>query len=107
MAQPPRMTLGIHDMIAIVTRGHMYDMEDLAWALETGAGYIGMIGSPRKISMIFKALMQKGFKKEMFNTVHSPIGLDIGAQTPQEIAVAVVAELIAYKYGKQFNAARI
>lgn len=100
MAYPPEMTLGIKDMIAIVTRGHSYDMQNLAWALKTGAGYIGMIGSARKGAMIFDALINKGYQKSRLTSVHTPIGLDIGAQTPQEIAVAIVAELIGYKHGK-------
>ncbi len=100
MAYPPQMELGPKDMIAIVTRGHMYDMQNLAWALDTKAGYIGMIGSRRKSAMIFEALMGKGVAKGRISQVHTPIGLDIGAQTPQEIGVAIVAELIAFKHKK-------
>ncbi len=100
MAIPPTIELGSKDMVAIVTRGHIWDMENLAWALNTGAGYIGMIGSRRKSGMIFDALLQQGFSKDRIRQVHAPIGLDIGAQTPQEIAVAIVAELIAFRHGK-------
>jgi xanthine dehydrogenase accessory factor len=87
-------------MIAIVTRGHLYDMENLQWALNTNAGYIGMIGSRRKSAMIFQKLMDRGFPLSRLSGVHTPIGLDIGALTPQEIAVSIVAELIAFRRGK-------
>jgi xanthine dehydrogenase accessory factor len=100
MAFPPLVAASRADMIAIVTRGHLYDMENLQWALNTNAGYIGMIGSLRKSTMIFQKLLYRGFSQSRLNEVHTPIGLDIGALTPQEIAVAIVAELIAFKRGK-------
>ncbi len=80
--------------IVIVTHGHLFDEECLGTALTTKAGYIGMIGSKAKIEHIFNALAKKGFSKRQLAAVHSPIGLDIGAETPEEIAVAIAAELI-------------
>lgn len=80
--------------IVIVTRSHQYDREVLEQAINTSAGYIGMISSKRKRAAIFEVLMAKGVKKERLEWVHTPIGLDIGAETPEEIAVSVVAELI-------------
>ena len=80
--------------IVIVTRGHQYDRECLEQALKTGAGYIGMISSRRKKEAIYTALMNAGIKKELLEQVHSPIGIDIGGETPEEIAVSIVAELI-------------
>jgi xanthine dehydrogenase accessory factor len=74
----------------------MYDKDDLEWALGTGAGYIGMIGSRRKVKIIFDSLMEKGVPEFKLSEVHSPIGIDIGAQTPAEIAVSIVAELISF-----------
>jgi xanthine dehydrogenase accessory factor len=81
--------------IVILTRGHQYDREVLEQALKTSAGYIGMISSRRKREAIYEALMADGVKKEDLEKVHSPIGLDIGGETPEEIAVSIVAELIS------------
>ncbi len=81
--------------IVIVTRGHRDDMRVLRWAVQTPAGYVGMIGSKRKTITIFKELQKEGLAPELFNRVHAPVGLDIGAITPEEIAVAIAAELIA------------
>jgi xanthine dehydrogenase accessory factor len=80
--------------IVIVTRGHKYDREVLEQALKTSAGYIGMISSRRKRQAIYDALTAEGIKKERLDWVHSPIGIDIGGETPEEIAVSIVAELI-------------
>jgi xanthine dehydrogenase accessory factor len=81
--------------IVIVTRGHRDDMRILRWAVQTPARYIGMIGSRRKTITIFQELTKEGLAPELFEKVHAPIGLDIGAITPEEIAVAITAELIA------------
>ncbi len=83
--------------IVIVTRGHMHDLTVLRDALATPAKYIGMIGSRRKRDTIYKALMKEGIREEALSKVHCPIGLSISAQTPEEIAVSIVAELIAVK----------
>jgi xanthine dehydrogenase accessory factor len=91
--------LGIHESsyIAIVTRGHRDDMRVLRWAVQTPARYVGMIGSRRKVLSIFKELEKEGLPPALFEKVTAPIGLEIGAVTPEEIAVAVVAEMIAVK----------
>ena len=81
--------------IVIVTRGHRDDMRVLRWAVQTPARYVGMIGSKRKTITIFKELQKEGLPPELFERVHAPVGLDIGAITPEEIAVAITAELIA------------
>lgn len=83
-----------HAFIVIFTRGHLHDRTVLAHALKTQAGYIGMIGSRRKRDNIYKALLNSGFSQQDIDRVHSPIGLAIGAQTPEEIAVSIVAEMI-------------
>jgi xanthine dehydrogenase accessory factor len=72
-------------------------MRLLRWAVGTRARYIGMIGSKRKVIGIHKALLAEGLSADLFDRVYSPIGLDIGAVTPEEIAVAVTAELIAFR----------
>ena len=83
--------------IVIVTRGHRDDMHILRWAAETQARYIGMIGSERKVIAIYQELEKQGISKEKLSRVFAPIGIDIGAVTPEEIAVAVTAEMIAYR----------
>jgi xanthine dehydrogenase accessory factor len=80
--------------IVIVTRGHMYDKVVLEQALKTSADYIGMISSRKKRDTIFGELMAEGVKKEQLERVHAPIGIDIGGETPEEIAISIVAELI-------------
>lgn len=80
--------------LVILTRGHLHDKTVLKQALKTPAGYIGMIGSRKKRDAIYRALENEGFSAEDFGKVHCPIGLSIGAQSPEEIAVSIVAELI-------------
>ena len=81
--------------IVIVTRGHRDDMRVLRWAVQTPARYIGMIGSKRKTIAVFRELTKEGLSPKLFERVHAPVGLDIGAVTPEEIAIAITAELIA------------
>jgi xanthine dehydrogenase accessory factor len=83
--------------VVIATRGHRDDMRVLRWALNTPARYIGMIGSKRKVFTIFRELEKEGVAPEKFDRVRAPVGIDIGATTPEEIAVSVVAELIAVR----------
>ena len=83
-----------YSYLIIVTRGHRYDMTTLSEALKTEACYIGMIGSRKKRDAIYEALRQNGVTDEQLLKVHSPIGLPILAETPEEIAVSIVAELI-------------
>ena len=83
--------------IVIVTRGHRDDMRVLAWGVKTHARYIGMIGSKRKTITIFRELTKQGIPANLFERVHAPVGLDIGAITPEEIAIAITAELIAVR----------
>jgi xanthine dehydrogenase accessory factor len=83
--------------IVIVTRGHRDDMRLLRWAVQTRARYVGMIGSKRKVIGIFRTLEAEGLPAHLFERVHAPIGIDIGAVTPEEIAVSITAELIAIR----------
>jgi xanthine dehydrogenase accessory factor len=87
--------------LLIVTRGHKEDMRVLAWAVRTEARYIGMIGSKRKVLSVYKALENDGYKPEEFERVFAPMGLEIGALSPEEIAVSIVAELIAVRRNAQ------
>jgi len=87
--------------LVIVTRGHVHDRDVLSLALKTPAKYIGMIGSNRKRDIIYRSLLDEGFSGEDLARVYSPIGLDIGARTPAEIAVSIAAELIAVRGGQE------
>jgi xanthine dehydrogenase accessory factor len=80
--------------VIIVTRGHQEDQNVLRWAVKTDARYIGMIGSKRKIRSIVEQLESEGISRERLERVYMPIGLDIAAVLPEEIAVAIVAEMI-------------
>ena len=81
----------------IVTRGHNHDEEALYHLAETPARYLGMIGSRRKIKLIFDDLLREGISREALARVHAPLGFDIGSQTVPEIAVSIVAELVAHR----------
>ena len=83
--------------LVIVTRGHKEDMRVLGWAVRTPARYIGMIGSKRKVLSVYKALEHEGFRPEELQRVYAPMGLEIGALSPEEIAISIVAELIAVR----------
>jgi xanthine dehydrogenase accessory factor len=87
--------------VVIVTRGHVYDRIALEQALRSKAGYIGMIGSNRKRDAIYKALLSDGFTDEELEKVHCPIGLKIETETPAEIAVSIVGELIEVRAQKR------
>lgn len=92
-----RLSPPVGSHIVIATRGHRDDMRVLRWAVKTPARYVGMLGSKRKVLTVFRALREEGVDAAALERVHAPVGLDIGAFTPEEIAVAVVAELIALR----------
>ncbi len=83
--------------LIIVTRGHKEDMRVLGWAVRTPARYLGMIGSKRKVLSVYRALENDGYRPEEFQRVYAPMGLEIGALAPEEIAISIVAELIAVR----------
>ncbi len=89
-----RLAFTGREFVAIVTRGHQHDADVLREILKRPARYVGMIGSRRKVAMIFKHLQEEGVDETLLETVHAPIGLAIHAETPQEIAISIVAELI-------------
>lgn len=86
--------------VLIVTYGHQYDRVVLEQALASNAGYIGMVGSKRKREELFSQLRADGFSYVNLERVHCPVGLAIGAETPAEIAVSILAELIAFRRSK-------
>jgi xanthine dehydrogenase accessory factor len=87
--------------IVIVTRGHRDDMRVLRWAATTPARYVAMVGSKRKVIALVKELEKEGVPMEALERIHAPMGLDIGAETPEEIAVSVTAEMIAVRRGAE------
>lgn len=83
----------------IATHGHSFDGEALAGILAKDAKYIGMIGSSKKIEALFGKMREKGFAREQLERVYTPVGLDLGGETPEEIAIAIIAEILTVKYG--------
>jgi len=96
-----QLKISQNSYILIITRGHLYDKMVLEHALGTRASYIGMIGSIKKRTIIYRKLMEEGFSKEELEKVYSPIGLEINAETPEEIAVSIVGELIKKRNPKR------
>ncbi|RJR36376.1 MAG: XdhC/CoxI family protein [Desulfobacteraceae bacterium] len=94
-----RLPIDKASYMVIVTRGHAHDKSVLEQCLRSEAGYIGMIGSRRKRAIVYEKLLQEGFTKADLDRVHSPIGIEIGAETPEEIGVSIVAELIKIRAG--------
>lgn len=90
----PELNINKNSYLVVVTRGHLYDSIVLEQIVRTGAAYIGMIGSKSKRDNLYQSLQKKGFSAAELNKVHSPIGIDIWAETPEEIAISIVAELI-------------
>ncbi|NOT26318.1 MAG: XdhC family protein [Acidobacteria bacterium] len=86
--------------VVVVTRGHTHDLDAMRALAQSPLRYLGLIGSKAKVKRIFDALIEEGMPAAKLSGIHAPIGLDIGAITPQEIAVSILAELIAVKHGK-------
>ena len=93
----PELAVNSMSYLVIVTRGHRDDMRVLRWAVGTDARYIAMIGSKRKVLSVVRELEKEGLPASAFERVFAPMGLEIGAITPEEIAVSVVAEMIALR----------
>jgi xanthine dehydrogenase accessory factor len=91
----PKLPITSSSYLIIVTRGHRDDMRVLRWAISTPARYIAMIGSKRKTISVIHELEREGFPRDAFERIFAPMGLEIGAESPEEIAVSVVAEMIA------------
>jgi xanthine dehydrogenase accessory factor len=93
-------TLPPSSYVVIVTRGHRHDLDALRAVVGRDLRYVGLIGSRAKVARVYDALIDEGVDPERFARVHAPIGLDLGAVTPQEIAVSILAELIAVRRGR-------
>jgi xanthine dehydrogenase accessory factor len=83
--------------VTIVTRGHLLDMDTLRQVLKYDTAYVGMLGSDRKVRMVKEYFINEGYDQEKINNVHAPIGLEIGAETPEEIAISIIAEAISFR----------
>ena len=96
------------DCVVIITHGHQHDEVVLKECLskKNRAGYIGMIGSKAKVTTVFSNLKQQGVPEELLANVNAPIGLDIGAKTPAEIALSIMAEIVAQRYGRTLEPIR-
>src|SRR5262249_26748092 len=95
-----KTSIPAHAYVVIVTRGHTNDLEALRGLAQRDLRYLGLIGSRPKVARIYDQLVQDDMPADRLKKVHAPIGLDIGAVTPQEIAVSILSELIAVKHGK-------
>jgi xanthine dehydrogenase accessory factor len=93
----PKLNILDTSYIVIVTRGHRDDMRVLKWAVNTQARYIAMIGSKRKVISVIKELEKEGIPRAAFERIFAPMGFEIGAISPEEIAVSVVAEMVAVR----------
>jgi xanthine dehydrogenase accessory factor len=93
----PKLQINETSYLVIVTRGHRDDMRVLRWAVGTPARYIAMIGSRRKVIALIRELEKEGIPAAAFERIFAPMGLEIGAVSPEEIAVSVVAEMIAVR----------
>lgn len=96
-----RISGGSEVYFVIVTRGHRYDMLCLEQAVKKSNAYVGMMGSKKRVALVKEQLAEKGVDREILEQVHTPIGLSIGAQTPEEIAVSIMAEIIQVRSGKK------
>jgi xanthine dehydrogenase accessory factor len=99
----PQLHVTSSSYLVIVTRGHRDDMRVLRWAVNTPARYISMIGSKRKTIAVVKELEKEGLPRHLFEKIFAPMGLDIGAESPEEIAISVVAEMIAVRRAPEAN----
>lgn len=94
------MDMPENSFVVVATRGHMHDKEALAAVLKKNVKYIGMIGSYRKVKEIFTQLQKEGYTGKDLEKVYSPIGLDIGGEKPEEIAVSIMAEILKVMYSR-------
>jgi xanthine dehydrogenase accessory factor len=99
----PKLIVNETSYLIIVTRGHRDDMRVLRWAVTTQARYISMIGSKRKVISVVKELERQGLPRQIMERIYAPMGFEIGAVSPEEIAIAVAAEMIAVRRNADSN----
>ncbi len=93
------LPVNANSFVVVATRGHQFDDAAVSGALKTPASYVGLLGSKRKTILIFEELIRNGFDPEELRRINAPIGLDIGGRTPEEIAISVMSEIIAFRLG--------
>ncbi len=94
-----KLPVNANSFVVIATRGHQFDDAAVSGALRTPASYIGLLGSKRKTILIFEELIRNGFEDDELRRINAPIGLDIGGRTPEEIALSVMSEIVAFRLG--------
>ncbi len=94
-----KLPVNTNSFVVVASRGHQFDDAAVSGALRTPASYIGLLGSKRKTILIFEELIRNGFDPEELRRINAPIGLDIGGRTPEEIAISVMSEIIAFRLG--------
>ena len=94
-----QLPINANTFIVVATRGHNYDDVALEAAVRTSASYVGLVGSKRKAILIYEQLFKHGISLEKVEAIHSPVGLDIGGRTPEEIAISIMAEILAFRFG--------
>src|SRR5690606_23512921 len=92
-------TFGPNDYVVLVSRGHKQDEDGLRHVVGRGAGYIGMIGSRRRTATVLQHLAEEGFDSATLEAVSTPVGIDLGAETPEEIALSILAEIVMLRRG--------
>ena len=93
------MPVNANSFVVVATRGHQFDDAAVSGALNTPASYVGLLGSKRKTILIFEELIRNGYDPEQLRRINAPIGLDIGGRTPEEIALSVMSEIVAFRLG--------
>ena len=94
-----KMPINANSFVVVASRGHQFDDAAVSGALRTPASYIGLLGSKRKTILIFEELIRNGYDSEELRRINAPIGLDIGGRTPEEIALSVMSEIVAFRLG--------
>jgi len=102
-----KLNMGEDGYIVIYTTGHVFDEQCLEFAAGTKAKYIGMIGSRKKVKDVKERLLQKGVSPQQLERIYAPIGIDIGAETPEEIAVSILAEITKVKRARRAKGGEI
>ena len=94
-----KMPLNANSFVVVASRGHQFDDAAVSGALRTPASYVGLLGSKRKTILIFEELIRNGYDPDELRRINAPIGLDIGGRTPEEIALSVMSEIVAFRLG--------
>lgn len=94
-----KLPVNTNSFVVVASRGHQFDDAAVSGALKTPASYVGLLGSKRKTILIFEELLRNGFDADQLRRINAPIGLDIGGRTPEEIALSVMSEIVAFRLG--------